>query len=161
MTATTRAAVRLAAGSLLAASLVAGCGDGDDASTVTVSTVPSAGAEIAGTGASTDASNDDRFPEIIAVESTPSADGTWTFDVTVASPYDTPERYADGWRVVGPDGTVYGEHTLTHDHANEQPFTRRQTGVTVPDDVTEVTIEGRDSTNGFGGRSMTVTLAGD
>lgn len=84
---------------------------------------------------------------------------TWDFDVTMSSPYDSPERYADGWRVVGPDDTVFGEHTLGHDHASEQPFTRSQTGVEIPDDVDEVTIEGRDQANGFGGESQTVDLA--
>jgi len=71
----------------------------------------------------------------------------------------TPERYADGWRVLGPDGEVYGEHTLTHDHAAEQPFTRAQEGVEIPDGVAEVTIEGRDLSNGYGGQTFTVELA--
>jgi hypothetical protein len=47
---------------------------------------------------------------------------------------------------VGPDGSVYGEHTtLAHDHANEQPFTRTQSGVEVPNEVDQVTVEERDS----------------
>jgi hypothetical protein len=60
--------------------------------------------------------------------------------------------------VLGPDGEVYGEHALAHDHANEQPFTRRQTGVEVPAEVDEVTIQGRDQANGFGGGTFTVDL---
>lgn len=85
---------------------------------------------------------------------------TFSFSVTVSSPYDTPERYADGWRVMGPGGTVYGEHTLAHDHANEQPFTRTQRGVEIPEDVNEVTVEGRDSEHGYGGNTVTVQLPG-
>ncbi len=54
--------------------------------------------------------------------------------------------------MLGPDGTVYGEHELTHDHAGEQPFTRTQEGVAIPDGIDEVTIEGRDLVNGYGGR---------
>lgn len=100
----------------------------------------------------------DQFPEILGVEATPAAADTWNFAVTISSPYDSPTRYADGWRVIGPDGTVYGIHTLTHDHASEQPFTRRQTGVTIPDDVDQVTIEGRDLVNGFGGPTRTIDL---
>lgn len=105
----------------------------------------------------------DRFPEIVDVEATrDDSTNTWTFAVTVSSPYDTPERYADGWRVLGPDGAVFGVHELAHDHAGEQPFTRTQTGVVVPDDVQEVTVEGRDLVNGFGGATLTVDLdAGD
>lgn len=101
---------------------------------------------------------DDRFPTVEEVVPEQNDDGTWNFSVTLTSPYDSPERYADGWRVVGPDGTEYGTHTLTHDHAGEQPFTRRQSGVTIPDDVDEVTVEGRDLVNGFGGESYTVGL---
>lgn len=98
------------------------------------------------------------FPDVLAVEASRGDDGRWSFAVTISSPYDTPDQYADGWRVVGPDGTVYGEHTLAHDHASEQPFTRRQSGVEIPVDVSEVTIEGRDLLNGFGGATRTVTL---
>jgi len=104
----------------------------------------------------------EQFPDIVSAEATfDDSSGTWSFAVTVSSPYDTPERYADGWRVVGPDDEVYGVHTLGHDHAAEQPFTRRQTGVEIPDDVDEVTIEGRDQANGFGGSTVTVELRGD
>lgn len=104
------------------------------------------------------AAADDQFPSVVEVETTYNGDGTWDFAVTMTSPYDSPERYADGWRVVGPDDTEFGTHTLTHDHAAEQPFTRTQSGVEIPDDVTEVTIEGRDLVNGFGGETQTVTL---
>lgn len=106
------------------------------------------------------ASAGEQFPEIVGAEATfDEGSDTWTFAVTVSFPYDTPERYADGWRVRGVDGTVYGVHTLTHDHAAEQPFTRRQSGVEIPSGVTEVTIEGRDQTNGFGGPTLTIELA--
>lgn len=98
-----------------------------------------------------------KYPEVITVE-VHDEGSTYSFDVTISSPYDTPERYADGWRVLGPDGTVYAEHTLGHDHAAEQPFTRTQTGVTIPADVGEVTVEGRDLENGYGGETMTVEL---
>jgi hypothetical protein len=76
----------------------------------------------------------------------------------MASPYDTPSRYADGWRVMAADGTVFGVHSLTHDHAAEQPFTRTQSGVEIPDDIDTVIVEGRDISSGFGGATVTVTL---
>lgn len=100
----------------------------------------------------------DDFPDILAVQATPDGDGTWRFDVTVSSTYDSPERYADGWRVVGPDGTEFGFRLLTHHHANEQPFTRSQSGIAIPADVTTVTIEGRDLANGFGGGFLEIDL---
>jgi len=78
--------------------------------------------------------------------------------VTISSPYDTPQQYADGWRVLALDDAVLGEHTLLHDHANEQPFTRTQRGVIIPSDVLSVTIEGRDLVNGYGGSTVTVSV---
>ncbi|MEP7201085.1 MAG: hypothetical protein ABI894_00645 [Ilumatobacteraceae bacterium] len=98
-----------------------------------------------------------RFPDIIDAQPTHTGD-TWTFAVTVSSPYDTPDRYANGWRILGPDGTVYGEHALDHDHASEQPFTRTQSGVPIPNGVTSITIEGRDLVNGYGGTTLTIDL---
>ena len=100
---------------------------------------------------------DDRFPNVLAVELRPQGDRRYDVVVTLSSPYDTPERYADGWRVIDPAGNVLGTHTLLHDHAGEQPFTRVQRGLTIPAGVEEVTVEGRDLANGFGG--LTVTLA--
>jgi hypothetical protein len=96
-------------------------------------------------------------PDVVDV-SVERAGDSYAFTVTISSPYDTPQRYADGWRVLGPDQTVYGEHTLTHDHAAEQPFTRTQTGVRIPAGVAEVTVEGRDSRYGYGGTTLTVAL---
>ena len=94
--------------------------------------------------------------DVIVEEESPDV---FAFAVTISSPYDTPDRYADGWRVIGPDGTVYGEHVLLHDHASEQPFTRTQRGVEIPPDVEEVTVEGRDLEHGYGGGTVTVTIA--
>lgn len=143
-------------GALVATMLaLTGCSGDDDAP----DTGASADAGADSTISDTDATTPGRFPDIVDVDATRNdADGTWSFAVTVSSPYDTPERYADGWRVLGPDGTVYGVHTLTHDHAGEQPFTRTQTGVEIPADVTAVTIEGRDLINGFGGTTLTIDL---
>ncbi|MBH0083906.1 hypothetical protein [Salinibacterium sp. SWN167] len=100
------------------------------------------------------------FPDIEDVSVSPTGTNLFDFAVTVSSPYDTPEQYADGWRVLAPDGTVLGEHTLSHDHASEQPFTRTQSGVEIPEGIAEVTVEGRDQANGYGGTTVTVELPG-
>lgn len=123
----------------------------------TTSAVPSAPEPV--TASTVHETRTDDFPDILAAQATPEGDGNWRFDVTVSSPYDTPERYADAWRVVGADGTEYGIRVLTHDHASEQPFTRSQGGIAIPPDVTTVTIEGRDQANGWGGGFLTVDLA--
>ncbi len=96
---------------------------------------------------------------MVKVSPSRSADGSWTFDVTMTSPYDSADRYADGWRVKS-GTTVFGEMTLGHDHASEQPFTRTQTEVKIPPSVTSVVVEGRDLKNGYGGQTATVVLPG-
>jgi hypothetical protein len=99
-----------------------------------------------------------KFPEIVEADASEVADGVYDFSVTVSSPYDSPERYADGWRVLSPGGEVLGEYELLHNHASEQPFTRTQTGVQIPAEIDRVTIEGRDLENGFGGETLEVKL---
>lgn len=108
----------------------------------------------------TDPSDEQRFPDVIDAEATQSDSG-WSFAVTISSPYDSPDRYADGWRILGPDDTEYGFRLLTHDHASEQPFTRTLDDVEVPEDVRTVTIQGRDQEFGFGGATFELTLSSD
>lgn len=105
-------------------------------------------------------SGGDRFPDVLAVELRPVGDRLYDVAVTLSSPYDTPQRYADGWRVLDPDDDVLGTHTLGHDHAAEQPFTRTQPGLFIPAGVDEVTVEGRDQANGFGGLTVTLPVPG-
>ena len=100
----------------------------------------------------------DAYPDVVAVELRPQGERVYDVAVTLSSPYDTPQRYADGWRVLAPDGTVLGTHTLLHDHANEQPFTRTQRGLLIPAGIDEVTVEGREQANGFGGAPITVEV---
>jgi hypothetical protein len=100
----------------------------------------------------------DLYPDVLAAELMRSADGTYRVSVTLSSPYDTPRRYADAWRVLGPDGTVLGVRILTHDHQFEQPFTRSLSGVVIPSDVTELIIEGRDQISGWGGTTIRVNV---
>jgi N-acetylmuramoyl-L-alanine amidase len=99
----------------------------------------------------------DLYPGVVDVEMSVEA-GLFDFQVTISSPYDSADRYADAFRVVGNDGTVYGVHELTHHHANEQPFDQALEGVEIPEGVTEVTIEARDSVYGWGGVVVTLPI---
>jgi len=94
------------------------------------------------------AAQEQRFPDVVAVRVQPRGANTFDFDVTVSSPYDTPQRYADAFRVVGKDGTIYGERTLWHDHAGEQPFTRDLYDVTIPTGIKTVVVQARDRKHG-------------
>jgi hypothetical protein len=101
-----------------------------------------------------------KYPDVVAAKVTPRGGDRFDFDVTISSPYDTPKRYADGFRVVGPEGKVYGERKLLHDHADEQPFTRDLYGVTIPAGIGTVTVEARDQSYGYGGRKLKVRVPG-
>lgn len=137
-----------------AASADAEAADGDPADEST-----SVGDEDAtADGSSGDDASEELFPDVLGATAARADDGTWTFSATLSSPYDTPQRYADAWRVLGPDGEVYGIRELAHDHANEQPFTRSQSGIEIPAGVTTVTVEGRDQVSGWGGDTVEVVL---
>ncbi|GMG85270.1 hypothetical protein LNKW23_44880 [Paralimibaculum aggregatum] len=95
--------------------------------------------------------------EITAARAVKSGE-TWRFDVTLQHADTGWEHYADAWRVVGPDGTVYGTRTLHHPHVEEQPFTRSLSGVAIPAGVGEVAIEARDSVHGWSAERLPITL---
>ena len=99
------------------------------------------------------------------VRAVPNADETWTFHVTVRHPDTGWDDYADGWDVVLLDGTVAKPdpgspftRLLMHPHETEQPFTRSQSGIVIPPDVTSVTVRAHDLVNGWGGREVVVDL---
>jgi hypothetical protein len=96
--------------------------------------------------------------DVLEVEVSRGADGTWRFDVTVQHADTGWDHYADAWDVVAPDGTVLGTRVLLHPHETEQPFTRSLTGVQIPEDTPEVTIRAHDSVDGYGGQELTVSL---
>ena len=101
-----------------------------------------------------------KFPDVLGVKVRAQASGKFDFDVTVSSPYDSPNRYADGFRVVGGEGRIYGERKLWHDHAGEQPFTRDLYGVTIPLGVRVVVLQARDQRYGYGGGTVEAVLPG-
>lgn len=90
----------------------------------------------------------------------------WTFYVTVAHQDTGWDDYADGWDVVLPDGTVVGAKAgarftrlLAHPHEKEQPFTRSQSGLQIPEGVTVVKVRAHDIVDGFGGPEVIVDLS--
>lgn len=99
-----------------------------------------------------------KYPDVVSVQTHERGNDRFDFDVTISSPYDTPARYADGIRALDEHGTVLGTRKLWHDHADEQPFTRDMYGVHIPPDIHRVIIQARDQRYGYGGRTVTVTL---
>lgn len=137
-------------GAMAALSLV-GCGsDGSSGAPVSNPAVTQQGA---GGGASAA----EMFPDVVDVTLTDQGGGQFEVATTLSSPYDSPDRYADAWRVLDESGNELGVRELDHDHASEQPFTRQET-VAIPDDVDRVTVEGRDQVSGYGGTTKTVDV---
>jgi hypothetical protein len=102
-----------------------------------------------------------RYPDVVAVKASPRGHDIYDFDVTISSPYDSIQRYADAFRAMSRDGDILGERKLLHDHAGEQPFTRDLYGVVVPEHVHAVVIQARDKKYGYGGRTFEVLLPRD
>ncbi len=96
--------------------------------------------------------------DVVGVDVTRAADGTYAFAVTVRSDETGWDKYADRWEVLAPDGKVLGTRELAHPHVEEQPFTRSLSGVTVPEGVAQVRVRARDSVEGWGGAELTVDL---
>ncbi len=160
-------------GALALTAILAGCANSSDSdssattesadSDSQASTVTSAAASPSSTSAppttvTTTDTDEQEYPDIVGATLTQDGDGTWTVAVTLSSPYDTPERYADGWRVLDIDGNIIGDRPLAHDHATEQPFTRSTSGVAIPEDASEVLIEARDQKYGWGPDRLTVQV---
>jgi hypothetical protein len=106
--------------------------------------------------------------DVLQVRAVQDTEGTWTFHVTVEHPDTGWEDYADGWDVVTPDGTILKPdpdsqftRTLLHPHENEQPFTRSQSGIEIPEGVTNVRVRAHDLVDGFGGQEVVVDLTAE
>ena len=101
-----------------------------------------------------------QFPDVVNVKVQARGNNRFDFDVTISSPYDSPQRYADAFRVLSVDGRAFGERILLHDHAAEQPFTRDLYGVAISAGVKAVVLQARDQKYGYGGKTLQVTLPG-
>ena len=99
----------------------------------------------------------DKFPEVLGVEAEPIDNNSWRFNVKLSSTYDSPQRYADAWRVLDDQDNELGIRILGHDHANEQPFTRSGT-IQIPESTSTVFVEGRDQANGWSGQRFEFKL---
>ncbi len=95
--------------------------------------------------------------EIVSAKATGSA-GTWTFAVTLRHDDTGWDHYADLWQISTPDGELLGERVLLHPHVDEQPFTRSQSGITIPEGVSQVIIRARDTVHGVSPQEYKLNL---
>ncbi len=106
--------------------------------------------------------------DVIAVEAVENASGNWTFHVTVAHPDTGWGDYCNGWDIVTDQGQVLKQNAsdpftrlLHHPHETEQPFTRSQGGLRVPENVRTLTVRAHDIVQGFGGQEIVMDLSSD
>ena len=88
-------------------------------------------------------------PVVEAVEASEEAGG-WSFSVTVSHDDEGWDHYADAWAVFAEDGTELGRRPLAHPHVEEQPFTRSQSGIVIPEGTARVVVRAHDSVHGWG-----------
>ena len=91
------------------------------------------------------------------VSLTPSGAG-WRVDVTLRHGDTGWDDFADGWRVLAPDGRELGYRELVHPHVNEQPFTRSLSGVAIPEGLESVLIQSRTNTEGWSAETLEVAV---
>ena len=106
--------------------------------------------------------------DVIAVNAVDRGAQGWTFSVTVQHPDTGWNDYCNGWDVVTDQGEVLKTSSqdqftrlLLHPHEHEQPFTRSQSGLDIPDGIKEVTVRAHDIIHGFGGKEITINLGTD
>lgn len=137
----------------------------EEAPQATWAVFPSPATAPGSTPSSPDLSQSSGNADVIFVRAVQSGDGTWTFHVTVEHPDTGWDDYADGWDILTPDGRILKSdlsspftRLLTHPHVDEQPFTRSQNHISIPEGITQLRVRAHDLVDGFGGQEILVNL---
>lgn len=77
----------------------------------------------------------------------------YTFSVTLRSPDQGCQQYADWWEVISIDGDLIYRRILMHSHVDEQPFTRSGGKVKIKADQ-EVIVRAHMNNSGYGSQGM-------
>lgn len=91
---------------------------------------------------------------IVDAKAEKTAKNTYSFSVTLKHKDSGWDHYADQWQITTPDHKILGTRTLHHPHVNEQPFTRSLDGIVVPDGLSTVYIQARDSVHGISSQTF-------
>lgn len=105
-----------------------------------------------------DVNADLNYAQVVFVQATQGSNGLWTFNTTVRHNDEGWDHYADAWQVVDSTGNVLAERVLAHPHDTEQPFTRSQSNIEIPPNLTTVTVRAKCNIHGFGGQEVIVDL---
>jgi hypothetical protein len=96
--------------------------------------------------------------DVLFAELTRSFNGTYYIDATVKHQDTGWDHYASWWRVKTKDGDELARRVLAHPHVEEQPFTRGQSNIKIPDGINFIIIEAHDMIHKYGGKTITVDL---
>ena len=79
-------------------------------------------------------------PEIVDASAS-GKPGAYNFSVTISSPDEGCDQYADWWEIISQEGELIYRRILLHSHVNEQPFTRSGGPVPIePDTIVLVRV---------------------
>lgn len=95
--------------------------------------------------------------DVIDATATHLSGDEWRVSATIRHEDEGWHHYAKFFDVMAPDGRTLGTRVLHHPHVEEQPFTRSVT-VTIPTNITQVTVRAADSSHGTGGEEFVVEL---
>jgi hypothetical protein len=104
--------------------------------------------------------------DVVYVKAQNHGDRGWGFYVTVKHPDTGWDDYCNGWDVVTDKGIILKHNesdeftrVLFHPHETEQPFTRSESRLIVPDDTSYLTVRAHDLIHGFGGQEVKILLS--
>ena len=97
--------------------------------------------------------------EIVEVTISAVGDSKFRVNVTLEHADEGWDHYANRWDVLNEKGELIGSRTLHHPHVNEQPFTRSLT-ITIPAEVSTITIVASDSVHGDNVQTKSIAVPG-
>jgi len=95
---------------------------------------------------------------ILAADFRQNTDSSWSVGVTLKHTDTGWDHYADRWQVEDEQGNSLGYRLLMHPHVNQQPFTRRLVGLSLPKEITTVYIRAHDKVHGWTKTRLKVDL---
>ena len=104
-------------------------------------------------------STDHNYAQVKFVEAEQYGDGSWCISTTVRHNDEGWDHYANAWQVLDEEGNELGWRMLAHPHDDEQPFTREQCDIEIPEKIIRIIVRAKCKVHGFGGQPVLVDLS--